>query len=151
TSVASAEYAGAVPDEAAVERLVASLRSVTGEVLGPSAWRAALDRSLADPRAQLVIAAHSIALLTRLLLGRRRWKHLLAQLLGRPDATSSYPRSTVFIGWARPLGVAVVVALLPYQVPPLHKDITDIWPFLVTAGTLPLIVFLWLAATGAFG
>jgi hypothetical protein len=147
TIVASAEYAGAVPDEATVERLVASFRSVTVELRG----QAALDRRPVDPRAQLAIAALLIALLTRFLLGRRRRKELLAQLRGRLAATSSSLRTMPFIGWVRLLGVAVVVALLPYQVPPLQMHMADTWPDLVSAGTLPLIVFLWLAATGTFG
>src|SRR3954451_11584408 len=59
TILASAEYAGPVPDETEVKRLVTSFRTVTTELRGPAAWRAALDRlrqqRLADPRVHLAI------------------------------------------------------------------------------------------------
>ena len=136
----SPDYAGAVPDETAVERLVASLRTVTTEMRGPSVWSAALEpwrRRFADPRVHVSIAALLAGYLTHFYLKQRRRK----QLPG--------PRDMSLVGWGRVLGLVMLIALLPYR--PAQGMEIDTWSILVGAGTIPLMSFLWLAVTGAFG
>lgn len=135
----SSTYEGAHPDKDAVRLLVARFRSVTVEKRPQTSSRtySALPRLTARTSLGVLVALG--ALLTWLVL--RFWRRWRAR---------GQPLSDII----RLLGLLAIVALLPSRFfPPVESAAGNrlYLTLLVLGGILPLMAFLWLALTGAFG
>ena len=147
TVQASPDYNGSLPDDAAVKRLVASLRTKTVEQRSGSPAFAAPPQNLLGVGLGLVLAYV-------LLRTRRRWNALGMKLGALVVLTFARLRRLSTISQIQLLGLIGIVALLPYQSPPSAPSCIGGWlsaNALLLMAVLPLIAFLWLVVSGFFG
>ena len=165
---ASADYEGMRPDEEAVKRLAAGFQIVALEQrLGAPflpATRVQLSilrvgAGLALAGLLLLVALGLLSVLLRLVAAR-------SPLAGRHCHTASVAVGAVTTGtfarlsrmplssWLRLLGLTAIVVMLPYQSQAFVQASTGAWlsaNSMVLLGVMPLMIFLWLAASGLFG